>query len=170
MSKIAVAIYDAQNLISLDGIEAMLLLKEDFEVTGKFSSCQEVIASLRTTVMNVLIVTLYTMKEEELALIKKIRDEHPNIRVLVLAMEHDKSLLFRIIKTGAKGYLTPNAQRQEIYEAILSLRGGYEYYSKTITDLLLKGYIDIIQGDDDKQRNTKTVSYTHLDVYKRQAH
>ena len=69
---------------------------------------------------------------EEIELIKKISKEMPRIRVLVISMDMQESVVYESIRAGAKGYLTKQDQGSDVLMAIYSLRNGYEYYNKSI--------------------------------------
>jgi two-component system response regulator NreC len=102
----------------------------------------------RTVTINVLIINIYKAHIEEIELIKKISKEMSRIRVLVISMEMQESVIYESIKAGAKGYLTKQDSGSEILMAIYSLRGGYDYYNKSISNILLNNYIRAIDDED----------------------
>ena len=72
----------------------------------------------------------------------------PRIKVLVISMEMQESVVYESIKAGAKGYLTKQDPGSEILMAIYSLRGGYDYYNKSISNIILNKYIKSIDNDE----------------------
>ena len=98
--------------------------------------------------MNVLIINIYKAHIEEIELIKKISNEMPRIKVLVISMEMQESVVYESIRAGAKGYLTKQDPGSEILMAIYSLRGGYDYYNKSISNILLNKYIRSMENDE----------------------
>ena len=50
-----------------------------------------------------------------------IKENHPDILVMVLSMQNDEQSLIKMIKYGAKGYMLKNSQPQELEKALLSL-------------------------------------------------
>jgi two-component system response regulator NreC len=48
------------------------------------------------------------------------------------------SFLLRALKSGAKGFLLTSSGSQEIIRALLSLRGGYEYFGPCLTQYLVR--------------------------------
>jgi two-component system response regulator NreC len=63
-------------------------------------------------------------------------------------MEMQESVIYESIRVGAKGYLTKQDSGSEILMAIYSLRGGYDYYNKSISDILLNKYIRSMENNE----------------------
>lgn len=154
MNKILVALFDSHNNIVLEGLEALLLQKDEFEVTGKYSTKEDLIVSFKTQFPNVLIINVYKSDKNSLELVRRIEADYPRIKMLILSMEYDEEIVFKTLKAGAKGFIVGNSNRQELYDAIRHLRNGFDYYTKSITDILVKNYIGILKsGDDNKPKN-----------------
>jgi DNA-binding NarL/FixJ family response regulator len=164
VNKILVALFDSRSNIILEGIEAMLILKEDFSVTGKFLSADDLLTSIKTVLPNVLILCVYKSDRNGMDLLKKIGLEYPRIKVLALSVEYDEETVFKTLKAGAKGFITNTSNRQELYDAIHHLRNGYDYYTKSITDILLKSYIKVIKSEEDGK--PKNLSKREVEIIK----
>ncbi len=102
---ISVAIIDTHNPLMLESLAALLAAKDEVTVTGQFSSIDDFLKAVRISTMNVLIINIYNAHVEEIELIKKISNEMPRIKVLVISMEMQESVVYESIKAGAKGYL-----------------------------------------------------------------
>lgn len=60
---------------------------------------------------------------------------------MVLNLLVDESFILQAIKAGAKGILTKDTNANELIEAIYTLCSGYDYYSQSITQVLLNSYL-----------------------------
>lgn len=145
---ISVAILDTRHPLMLESLSALLAGKDEIEITGQFSTISDFWENSRQLSVNVLIVNIYISHTEEIELIKKISKEKPRIKVLVMSMDPQDSVVYESIRAGAKGYLTRQDNVHEILMAIYSLRGGYEYYNKYISNILLNNYIHSNEYDD----------------------
>jgi two-component system response regulator NreC len=145
---ISVAIIDTHNPLMLESLAALLSGKDEISITGQFTVIGDFMKVSRTVTINVLIINIYKAHIEEIELIKKISKEMSRIRVLVISMEMQESVIYESIKAGAKGYLTKQDSGSEILMAIYSLRGGYDYYNKSISNILLNNYIRAIDDED----------------------
>lgn len=138
---ISVALLDLHSPLLLESIATLLSAKNDIEVTGQFARVSDFIRTSRLVQINVLIVNLYKYHSEEIDLIKKISNEMTRIKVLVISMENDERAVYESIRAGAKGLLSKNDTADEMMMAVYSLRNGYDYFNKPISELLLNNYI-----------------------------
>jgi two-component system response regulator NreC len=74
-------------------------------------------------------------------LLIQVNSQFPKIKVLALSVNNDEEIILRTIKSGAKGFLARDTDRNELSEAIYSLRNGFDYFSKSITHILVNKYI-----------------------------
>jgi two-component system response regulator NreC len=145
---ISVTIIDTHNPLMLESLAALLSGKDEIVITGQFTSIPDFMKALRNLTINVLILNIYKAHIEEIELIKKISSETPRIKVLVISMEMQESVIYESIKAGAKGYLTKQDSGSEILMAIYSVRGGYDYYNKSISGILLNKYIRSMENGE----------------------
>lgn len=145
---ISVAIIDTHNPLMLESLAALLSGKDEIAVTGQFNSVNDFLKASRTVTINVLIINIYKAHIGEIELIKKISSGTPRIKVLVISMEMQESAIYESIKAGAKGYLTRQNPGSEILMAIYSLRGGYDYYNNSISNIILNSYIRSMDGGE----------------------
>jgi two-component system response regulator NreC len=91
----------------------------------------------------------------------------PKIKVLILSMYNDETFILRMIKAGAKGHLARDTNRSEMLEAIYTLRNGFEYYAKTITNILLASYLSDKDIDhSEKENRQKDLPDREMEVLK----
>jgi DNA-binding NarL/FixJ family response regulator len=167
MSSISVAIFDSFSHIFMEGIEALLVQKEDIKVIGKYDDLITFSSGLLQLQANILIIGIYKDCSAELELISRINSDLPRLRTLVISMELDENIVFSTIKAGAKGYINKNSGKEELYEAVYTLRGGYEYYNKSITNILLKNYLGLIKNNEqNKVEVINTLSKREIEIIK----
>jgi two-component system response regulator NreC len=151
---ISVAILDTRHPLMLESLAALLTGKDEIDIAGQFSTISDFWETSRQLTINVLIVNIYISHSEEIELIKKISKEKPRIKVLVMSMDPQDSVVYESIRAGAKGYLTRQDNSREILMAIYSLRGGYDYYNKYISNILLNNYIHSIENKEGEIEKT----------------
>lgn len=89
-------------------------------------------------------------KKKFLEDIKVLNYRYPKLKILVLTIKVNENFILKLIKVGAKGHLSYDTGRSEMLEAIYSLRNGYDFYAKTITNLLLNSYLHDSESSKDK--------------------
>jgi DNA-binding NarL/FixJ family response regulator len=166
MNKICVAILD-EHQIMVEGIGELLRNVEDIEVNLKLSDKKKLFDSVKKSIIHILIFNIHNLGIEDLNLIQKISNENPQIKILVLSVISDKEVIFKTVKAGAKGFLAKDTTRNELIEAIYSLRNGYDYFSSTITNILVNQYIDSIKTNSPLQNNNfYNLSSRELEILK----
>jgi DNA-binding NarL/FixJ family response regulator len=166
MNKICVAILD-EHQIMVEGIGELLKNIEDIEVTLKLSDKKKLVNGIKKSIIHILIFNIHNLGAEDLNLIQKINSEIPQIKILVLSVISDKEVIFKTIKAGAKGFLAKDTTRNELIQAIYSLRNGHDYFSSSITNILVNQYINSIKTNNPLQnKNLHNLSSRELEILK----
>jgi two-component system response regulator NreC len=109
---------------------------------GCVRNLSELLIKLRILPIHVILLSTYEPGDHDIDMIKIIQREHPQIKILILALTVQESFILRTLKAGAKGILSKDADRNELIEAIMTVRNGYDYYSKSISSIILKRYLN----------------------------
>ncbi len=163
---IKVSLIDEHPIIC-DAITALLSDVDDITIVSSSNTFAEYIEQIDDTTPNIVIPVFYKSDDENVNNVYKLAYQYPKIKILVMFMYHDEKRVLKMIKAGAKGHLGNNTNRSEIIEAIYTLRNGYEFYAKTITNILLSSYI----GDKDikkseKENRQKNLSNREMEIFK----
>lgn len=163
---IYVALVNSFPVIS-DALEALLKDSDDIEIIGVFESLEDLIKNPPRRPVHVALTMAYSVSEKIIDDIKSFLQHSPKAKILVLSMFNNEKFILQTIKAGAKGHLGSDANRSEILEAIYTLRNGYEFYAKSITDILLHSYLsDQKIGPVEKESKLKQLSPRELEVFK----
>jgi DNA-binding NarL/FixJ family response regulator len=68
--------------------------------------------------------------------LKQVKQEFPNLPVLILSMHPEEQYAIRMFKAGADGYLTKAAAPEELVKAIKKVQGGGKYVSPSLGEAL----------------------------------
>jgi DNA-binding NarL/FixJ family response regulator len=140
MSKILIGIYD-EHLLLQEGLQLLITQNEEFEIVLKANNREHLFEILPRTLIHILLVNIYALKPSMLNLLIQINSQFPKIKVLALSAYDEEEIVLRTIKAGAKGFIAKDTNKNEFTEAIYTLRNGFDYYSKSITHILLNKYI-----------------------------
>jgi len=166
MNKINVAILDEHQIV-VEGISELLRNVEDIKVILRISDKKVLFENIRSADIHILIINSHNVDSDELSLIQTISSGFPRVKILVLSIVSDEALIFKAIKAGAKGFLAKDTSKNELIEAIYSLRNGYDFFSSSITSILLNQYINSIKSDKQQEkRNKYNLSARELEIIK----
>jgi DNA-binding NarL/FixJ family response regulator len=119
---------------------AQVIIEEpELTVCGEAEDRRQALRAIYETKPDLVIVDLTLKNSHGLELIKDIAAEHPKLAVLVLSL-HDESLYAeRVIRAGARGYITKQEATRNILLAIRRVLDGNIYLNeKTASRLAAK--------------------------------
>lgn len=129
------------NPIISESLKSLLAAANDIVVETTVPSLPNFDSSGKLIQPNIILFIAHSGSSEEASLIKSYCHNFERARILVLSFSVDESFILQAIKAGAKGILTKNTNSNELIEAIYTLRSGYDYYGKSITQILLNSYL-----------------------------
>ncbi len=163
---IKVSVIDEHPVVC-DAFKALLAGVDDIDIVSLSNTFDEYIDSIADVKPNIVIAIFYKASDKNVENIRKLAYNYPRIKILVMFMYHDEKRVLKMIKAGAKGHLGYDTNRSEIIEAIYTLRNGYEFYAKTITNILLGSYIsDKNINKNEKENRQKNLSTREMEVFK----
>ena len=136
---------------------ASLINKEpDLEVCGESDNIREAMEIIQSTRPDAAIVDITLKGSSGLELLKDLKAQSILVPVLVLSM-HDESLYAeRVIRAGARGYITKDEASDKVMLAIRKVVGGGIYLSESMTSRVLKNLTDGKGGLDGPALNRLT--------------
>ncbi len=147
-----------------DSLRSLLQTPDDIEIMDVYNNRGEVIPLLYNTTAHIILLAMVGINKDELDFVSFLANNYPKPKILVVSLESNDDSIYKCIKSGAKGILTRDSNRQELVEAIYSLRNGYDYYSKSISKILINNFITT---KDDEQKDKKyLLSKREIEVLK----
>ncbi len=135
---IRVLIADDHNVF-VEGIDSLISGSPEIEVTRRCYTAQSVTDQLLQTPIDVVLLDIsFPQIEDGLTLCEYITRAYPAVKVVALTMHDDASLIKRVVKKGAKGYLLKNTTKTELLQAIETVHHGRQYFNEAITNILLR--------------------------------
>jgi DNA-binding NarL/FixJ family response regulator len=109
------------------GLRNLLQPEPSVAVVGEASNGQELLDLLSTTPTDVVLLDLHMPVLDGLATTRRLREEFPEVRVLILSMEAHELSIDQVMKAGAHGYMLKNTDKGEILVAIQAVAAGKPY-------------------------------------------
>jgi DNA-binding NarL/FixJ family response regulator len=122
------------------GIKSLLETENDIEVIGEAANGQEALAKAKILQPNLIIIDVRMPVLNGIEATRKIRQEVPDTRVLVLSMHDDEEYVLQALECGASGYLLKDASKDEFLKAVKMIHRGEMYFSGELSGLLVSGF------------------------------
>ena len=123
MKKIKVILVDDHELVRM-GFRLLLEGANNLEVIAEFSSGEEVVNEFLNYEFDLIVIDISMPGIGGIEAIKRILLKKPKTKILVLSAHEDDLHANRVLKAGAKGYLTKRSAPSELVEAINKVISG----------------------------------------------
>ncbi|WP_399084761.1 response regulator [Streptomyces sp. BBFR2] len=132
-----VVVADDQTVVR-EGIVMLLGLLPGIEVVGSAPDGEEAVRLVAELAPDIVLMDLRMPRCDGVEATRRIRTDHPGTQVVVLTTYADDDSLFPALQAGARGYLTKDADGDEIVRAIDDVLSGEAGLSPRIQRRLLE--------------------------------
>ena len=120
----------------LQGMQALVRDLKEVEIIGTALNGNQALELLKEKEADIVITDITMPDMDGIELTQQIQKRYPHIHVLVLTMHSDRKNLSRMLSKGVSGYLLKNATKDEVWEAIKTIRDGGTYFPKEVFDAM----------------------------------
>ena len=143
---IKVLIADDQELIR-QSLQIVLNSKADIEVCGVAADGQDVIRSIRKEKPDVILMDIRMPKMDGVQCTKIIKENYPQIKIIILTTFDDDEYVYNALKFGASGYLLKGVSMDELENAIKTVYSGRAMINPDIATKVFKLFSQMAQAD-----------------------
>ncbi|THC39979.1 response regulator transcription factor [Massilia sp. Mn16-1_5] len=119
-----------------EGLKQILAEQRDIVVAGEAENGLDAIKLFRKSRCHVMLLDISMPDRNGIEVLKQIKQERPELAVLMLSMHREDQYAIRALKAGAAGYLTKQSAPRELVTAIRQVASGQKYVSATLAQAL----------------------------------
>jgi len=134
------------------GIRSILQLEPNLNIIGEVSSGDEAIAKLASRHADLVIVDIKMPGKDGIETVRKLKKDHPSLKILAFSIFDDQYKVLRMLKAGANGYLLKSADSGEMVKAIAAIMRGEKYVSKELADKVI---YNVVSGGNSMEEGTQ---------------
>ena len=112
------------HLIVREGLRLILETADDIEVVGEAvdgAECLELVSKLNP---QVILMDLQMPRMDGITAITHLREDFPEIAIVILTTYNEDDLMIRGLQSGARGYLLKDSSRENLLDAIHAAARG----------------------------------------------
>ena len=118
------------------GLKNLIELEADLEVTGEASSGVEALKLVRGNNYDIVVLDISMPDKNGVDTLHDLRHIAPDLPVLMLSGYAEQQYALNLIRSGCKGYLSKDADSDEIIKAIRTIANGKRYISAELAELM----------------------------------
>jgi two-component system response regulator NreC len=143
------------------GLRNLLNLEPDMEVIGEAADGSQVLQMAEQLHPDLILMDISMPNLGGIDVLPTLTERVPEVKVLMLTLHEDESLLRKAIGAGAMGYVIKRAAEPELVNAIKTVMQGDIYVHPAMTRVLLK---DLVPVPVSKNRSQNTLTMRELEV------
>jgi two-component system, NarL family, invasion response regulator UvrY len=135
MKKVSIMIVDDHTLIR-ETWSFLLGKNENFDVVAECGDGEKAIELARDKRPDVVLLDINMAPMSGFDVLKMIRKYSPGSKIIGVSMHSQPAYAKKMLRLGAKGYVTKNSPRQEMLEAISEVSNNHIYICQEVKNIL----------------------------------
>ena len=148
MKKVSIMIVDDHTLIR-ETWSFLLGKNENFEVVAECGEGERAIELARDKRPDVVLLDINMAPMSGFEVLKMIRKYSPGSKIIGVSMHSQPAYAKKMLRLGAKGYVTKNSPRQEMLEAISEVSNNHIYICQEVKNILSDQLLNNDQANPD---------------------
>ncbi len=130
--------------IMREGMCALLRKRPDVEVLGQAADGRVAIDMVRQLKPDVVIMDIGMPNLNGIEATRQMLSENPHLKVMALSTHSDGSIVAKMIKAGATGYMLKESAFAELMDGLNAMMAGKTYLCSKIAKVVFADYINMI--------------------------
>ena len=146
MSEVTLIIADDHKLFRL-GLRQLLDNQKTVSVVGEAATGFEAATLAHDLKPDIVLMDISMPELNGIEATRRIVDDNPAIRVVILSMHADRRYVQEALRAGAKGYLLKDSAPEEVMRAIQKVMRNQYYLSARINEQVISDFIRLSETD-----------------------
>lgn len=134
-----ILIIDDHPLVA-DGIKTMVKESADLQILGVCKTAKESLHFLMEQTPDIILLDISLPDMDGLQLCEVIRKKNKESKIIGLTSTNEAGIITGLLQRGGNGYLLKNMEREDLIEAIATVKAGKIYLSKAANERVLEQF------------------------------
>ncbi len=135
---IKVAIAD-DHVLFRAGVKSALSVHKDIKMIAEADNGMQLLTVLKHIQPDVILLDIQMPIMDGIITLPEIKKLYPEMKVIMLTMHNDHSMISKLMELGANSYLTKNSDSEIIYQAIKTVHEQEYYFNQLTNKALIDG-------------------------------
>jgi DNA-binding NarL/FixJ family response regulator len=130
--------------IMREGMSALLHKYSEYEVVGQAADGRQALEMVSRLEPDIVIMDVGMPNLNGVDATKQLRSQHPNLKIMALSTHSDGSVVAKMIKAGASGYMLKESAFEELIEGLNTLLDGKTFLCNKISKVVFSEYVGMV--------------------------
>ncbi|MES2553046.1 MAG: response regulator transcription factor [Pseudomonadota bacterium] len=130
-----ILLVDDHNIVRT-GLRNLIELEKDLEVAGEASNGVEALKLVRANTYDIIVMDISMPDKNGVDTLHDLKHVAPDLPVMILSGYAEQQYALNLMRSGCKGYLSKDADSDEIIKAIRTICNGRRYISAELAELM----------------------------------
>ena len=135
---IKVAIAD-DHVLFRAGVKSALSVHKDIKMIAEADNGMQLLTVLKHVQPDVILLDIQMPIMDGINTLPEIKKLYPEIKVIMLTMHNDHSMISKLMELGANSYLTKNSDSEIIYQAVKTVHEQEYFFNQLTNKALIDG-------------------------------
>ncbi|MGB0524936.1 MAG: response regulator [Flammeovirgaceae bacterium] len=136
-----------------DGIKQLIDDEPTIQVIAEADNVKSALRKLERRMPDILITDLSMPHKNGFQLIEEALNLYPGLKFIILTMHNDEAYINKAIQSGVSAYLSKDASKHELIEAIQEVYEGETFFNSKVTNILMKSMVNKVRGKEQVPQN-----------------
>lgn len=142
--------------IMREGMSALLRKYSGFEVVGQASDGRQALEMVEELKPDIVIMDVGMPNLNGIDATHRMLSQHPGLKVMALSTHSDGSVVVKMMRAGAAGYILKESAFDELIEGLNTLMEGKTFLCKKVSKLVFSEYMTIINNSEPLKKDELT--------------
>jgi DNA-binding NarL/FixJ family response regulator len=135
-------IVDDQEIVR-EGLKMILSLHDEINIVGEAANGEDLLSLLKEAIPDVILMDIRMPIMDGIEATKKVKDNWPNVKVIILTTFQEDEYIFNGLKNGADGYVLKDSGSNAIIDSIHAACSGNILLNPIVTAKIMGALISI---------------------------
>ncbi len=121
------------------GVKTSLSFYKDIEIMGEAENGMQLLNLVKFLKPDIILLDIQMPIMDGIATLPEVKKILPDVRIIMLTMNDDVSMISRLMEIGANSYLTKNSDSETIYQAIKTCYENEFFFNEYTNKAMLAG-------------------------------
>lgn len=147
MEKIKLFIADDHAIVRR-GIKSLFQSKTDYKIVGEAEDGLSLLEKITDANPDIIIMDITMPHIDGLMATKRITEDLPEVKVIILSMHSDRHFAIDAFRAGAMAYVVKGDDTDDVTDAVEKVWMGKKFVSQCLVDVLFDDFVEMIKTNN----------------------